>query len=214
MDARGFWARVAGAWAGEASYFDGGMQPIIPQYGNVLRIEHVADGQIAIHEWKQYAASELARRAAGGELPLDQGFEVASTQRGRLDPAGVLDFGADGRFVPVEAHSVMRDQRDPQSGASRYRVWHTLSGEDVLATMQYGFWYTPFESDYYNRPLRDPATGETRPNSRLGQIKGISVFRYRRIAVAEIEAARAERRARFNVRAPAAQRPPAPASRG
>ncbi|MCC6173532.1 MAG: hypothetical protein IT481_16050 [Gammaproteobacteria bacterium] len=77
----------------------------------------------------------------------------------------------------------------------------------MLATMQYGFWYTAFEADYYNRPLRDPATGETWPNSRLGQIKGISLFRYRRIAPAELEAARAERRALFKVRAPAVERP-------
>jgi hypothetical protein len=209
-----FWARAAGAWAGEASYFDGAMQPIIPQYGNVLRIEAFPGGEVAIHEWKQYAPSELARRAAGGTLPPDQGFEVTSVQRGRLDAAGALDFGADGRFVPVEGHSVMRDQRDPETGASRYRVWHTLSGEAVLATMQYGFWYTPFEADYYNRPLRDPASGETRPNSRLGQVKGVSVFRYRRIDLAGIDAARAARRARFQVRAPAAPRPPAPVTRG
>ncbi len=105
----------------------------------------------------------------------------------------MLDFGAEGRFVPVEDHSVLRDQRDPETGNTRYRVWHTLSGSDVLATMQYGFWYTSFESDYYNRPLRDPVSGETRPNSRLGAIKGISIFRYRRIAPDALEAARAER---------------------
>ena len=202
MGDSGFWVRAAGAWAGEASYFDGEMRPIIAAYGNVLRIA-VADGGVTIDEWKQYAPSELARLAAGGKLPADEGFEVASSQRGRLDDAGVLDCGADGRFLPVEAHSVMRDQRDSQSGNSRYRVWHTLSGGTVLATMQYGFWYTAYESDYYNRPLRDPVSGETRPNSRLGAIKGISIFRYRRISPSALEAARAERRARFNVKAAA-----------
>ena len=202
MSGTDFWMRAAGAWAGEASYFDGEMRPNIPAYGNVLRIELDGDG-VVIHEWKQYAASELARRAGGGKLGPDEGFEVASRQRGRLDASGVLDFGAEGRFVPVEDHSVLRDQRDPETGNTRYRVWHTLSGSDVLATMQYGFWYTSFESDYYNRPLRDPVSGETRPNSRLGAIKGISIFRYRRISPSALEAARAERRARFNVKAAA-----------
>lgn len=202
MSGTDFWARAAGAWAGEASYFDGEMRPNIAAYGNVLWIEP-AGAEVIIHEWKQYAASELARRAAGGKLPPDEGFEVASVQRGRLDASGALDFGADGRFVPVESHSVMRDQRDPETGNSRYRVWHTLSGSDVLATMQYGFWYTAYESDYYNRPLRDPVSGETRPNSRLGAIKGISIFRYRRIAPDALEAARAERRLRFNIKAAA-----------
>jgi len=86
---------------------------------------------------------------------------------------------------------------------ARYRTWHTLPSDDVLATTQCGIYDTLFEADYYNRPLRDPVSGETRPNSRLGQLKGISVFRYRRIPQKQLEAARAERRARFRIRAPA-----------
>lgn len=204
MAANDFWRRAAGAWAGEASYFDGEMKPIIPAYGNVLRIDVDTAGAVAINEWKQYPASELARRAAGGKLPAGEGWEVASVQRGQLDAAGTLDCGDQGRFVPVEEHSALRELRDPATQAPRYRIWHTLSGRDVLATMQYGFWYTAFESDYYNQPLRDPVSGETRPNSRLGHIKGISLFRYRRVEPAQLEAVRAERRARFGIRTAAA----------
>jgi len=203
MSGAGFWRRAAGCWAGEASYFDGEMKPIIAAYGNVLQIVVDGAGALAIHEWKQYPSSELARRAAGGHLPDGEGFEVASVQRGRLDAQGALDCGAQGRFMPVESHSAVRDLPDPESGVPRYRTWHTMPSDDVLATTQFGVWYTAYEADYYNRPLRDPVSGETRSNSRLGELKGISVFRYRRIAPAQLEAARADRRARFGIRAPA-----------
>ncbi len=211
MDGPGFWRRAAGCWAGEASYFDGAMTPIIAAYGNVLQIVVGVSGELALHEWKQYPASELARNAAGGSLPEGEGFEVAALQRGRLDAEGNLDFPGQGRFVAIDQHSSMRDLRDPDSGHPRYRTWHTLPSDDVLTTTQLGIYYTPFEADYYNRPLRDPVSGETRPNSRLGQIKGISLFRYRRIALAQLEAARAERRARFGIRNPASAPRGAPA---
>jgi hypothetical protein len=207
MAEAGFWRRAAGCWAGEASYFDGDMTPIIAAYGNVLQIVVDGRGALEIHEWKQYPASDLARNAAGGVLPEGEGFEVASVQRGQLGTDDAAGFPGQGRFVSIDRHSAVRDLLDPATGATRYRAWHTLPSDDVLATTQYGIFYTPFEADYYNRPLRDPVSGETRPNSRLGQIKGISLFRYRRIAPAQIEAARAERRARFVIRAPA--KPPA-----
>jgi hypothetical protein len=203
MSGSGFWRRAAGCWAGEAAYFDGQMHPIIPAYGNVLQIVVAGSGELALHEWKQYPASELARRAAGGVLPAAEGYEVASLQRGRLDAEDSLDLGSQGRFVALGAHSAVRDLLDPDTGVPRYRTWHTMPADDVLATTNFGIWYTPFESDYNNQPLRDPVSGETRPNARLGQLKGISVFRYRRIAAAQLESARAERRARFGIRNPA-----------
>jgi len=203
MPEGGFWRRAAGCWAGEASYFDGDMQPIVAAYGNVLRIALGADGALTIHEWKQYPASELARKAAGSPLPDGEGFEVASLQQGRLGTDDALELAGQGRFVSLDRHSAVRDLLDPATGMPRYRTWHTLPSDDVLATTQFGIYFTPFEADYYNRPLRDPVSGETRPNSRLGQLKGISVFRYRRIAPEQLEAARAERRARFLIRTPA-----------
>lgn len=177
MPESGFWRRAAGCWAGEASYFDGDMQPIIAAYGNVLRIVVDADGA----------------------LPEGEGFEVASLQQGRLGADDALELQGQGRFVSLDRHSAVRDLLDPATGAPRYRTWHTLPSDDVLATTQFGIYYTPFEADYYNRPLRDPVSGETRPNSRLGQLKGISVFRYRRIPTEQLEAARVERRARFRI---------------
>ncbi len=213
VDDRMFWRRAAGCWAGESSYFDGEMAPIVPAYGNVLQIAVDAAGQFSLHEWKQYPSSELARNAAGGKLPEGEGFEVASVQHGRLDAQGVLELGTQGRYLPLDDHSAVRDLRDPETGVPRYRTWYTMPADDVLATTNLGIWYTAFESDYYNRPLRDPVSGETRPNARLGQLKGISVFRYRRIQPVELEAARAERRARFGIRAPAATSPPAPVKR-
>ncbi len=203
MSGAGFWRRAAGCWAGEASYFDGDMAPIIAAYGNVLQIVIDDQGVLAIHEWKQYPASELARNAAGGALPEGEGFEVASVQRGRLGADDSAEFPGQGRFVSIGRHSAVRDLLDTATGATRYRAWHTMPSDDVLATTQLGIFHTPFEADYYNRPLRDPVSGETRPNARLGQIKGISLFRYRRIAPPQLEAARAERRARFHIRAPA-----------
>jgi hypothetical protein len=204
MSGAGFWRRAAGCWAGEASYFDGEMTPIIAAYGNVLQIVVDELGGLAIHEWKQYPASELARNAAGGSLPEGEGFEVASVQRGTLGADDTAEFAGQGRFISVDRHSAVRDLLDPATGATRYRAWHTMPSDDVLATTQFGIYYTPFEADYYNRPLRDPVSGETRPNSRLGQLKGISLFRYRRISPGQLEDARAERRRRFGIRAPAA----------
>jgi hypothetical protein len=207
MSSTGFWRRAIGGWAGEASYFDGSMTPIIAAYGNVLHIVVDDRGELSIHEWKQYPWSDLARSAAGGKLAEGEGFEVASVQRGRLGADDTAEFPGQGRFVSIDRHSAVRDLLDPATGATRYRAWHTMPSDDVLATTQLGIFYTPFEADYYNRPLRDPVSGETRPNSRFGQIKGISLFRYRRIDPAQLEAARAERRARFGIRAPA--KPPA-----
>lgn len=203
MASRSFWERAAGCWAGEASYFDGDMQPIIPSYGNVLRIGAVPGGGTTIEEWKQYPPSELARAAGGSSLAADEGFEAASVQRGTLGADRVLDLGADGRWTPVDGHSVLRELLEPSTGVPRYRTWHTMPSDDVLVTTNLGVLYTAYEADYYNRPLRDPVSGETRPNARLGQLKGVSVFRYRRIAPGDLEAARAERRARFRVRNPA-----------
>lgn len=210
MSGAGFWRRAAGCWAGEASYFDGEMAPIIAAYGNVLQIVIDDPGDLAIHEWKQYPASELASNAAGGELTAGDGFEVASVQRGRLGDDDSADFSGQGRFISIDRHSAVRDLLDPATGATRYRAWHTMPSDDVLVTTQFGIYYTPFEADYYNRPLRDPVSGETRPNSRLGLLKGISLFRYRRIIPQQLEAARAERRARFGIRNPA--KPPSPRS--
>jgi hypothetical protein len=203
MAALGFWARAAGCWAGEATYFEGDMTPIIADYGNVLQIV-VASGELLLREWKQYPASQLARGAGGPGLPPEEGFEVATESLGRIDAAGVADFGAEGRFLPLDGHSALRNLVDPESGAPRYRTWHTLPSADVLVTTQLGIHFTPFEADYYNRPLTDPVSGETRPNSRFGQLKGISVFRYRRIEASALETARADRRARFRIRNPAA----------
>ncbi len=200
---RSFWERAAGCWAGEASYFDGAMQPIIPAYGNVLRISGVVGGAASVEEWKQYPPSELARAAGGPALPAEEGFEVASVQRGTLGADGVLDLGVDGRWVPVDGHSALRELLEPSTGVPRYRTWHTMPGDDVLVTTNLGVLYTAYEADYYNRPLRDPVSGETRPNARLGQLKGVSIFRYRRIGPAGLDAARAERRASFRVRNPA-----------
>lgn len=203
MASRSFWERAAGCWAGEASYFDGAMQPIIPAYGNVLRIAAQRGGTASIEEWKQYPPSELARAAGGPGLGADEGFEVASVQRGTLGADGVLDLGADGRWAPVDGHSALRELLEPSTGVPRYRTWHTMPSDDVLVTTNLGVLYTAYEADYYNRPLRDPVSGEMRPNARLGQLKGVSVFRYRRIPADQLEPARAERRARFGVRNPA-----------
>jgi hypothetical protein len=200
---RSFWERAAGCWAGEASYFDGAMQPIIPAYGNVLRISAVVGGAASVEEWKQYPPSELARAAGGPGLAADAGFEVASVQRGTLGADGVLDFAGDGRWVPFDGHSALRELLEPSTGVPRYRTWHTMPSDDVLVTTNLGVLYTAYEADYYNRPLRDPVSGETRPNARLGQLKGVAIFRYRRIAAAQLDAARAERRATYRVRDPA-----------
>jgi hypothetical protein len=199
MSERDFWQAVAGCWAGEGSYFDGDMRPLCAAYGIVMEITIDAARVLTWREWKQYPPGQLARSAAGGKLDEGSGFEKATTQVGKLGTDGTLDFFRMGVFRSVDRHSAVRDLPDPQSGAPRYRTWHTLTSPDVLATSQFGIHFTAFESDYDNRPVVDPATGAQRPNPLLGQIKGISLFRYRRIERPGLEASRAERRARFEV---------------
>ena len=203
MSGPGFWESVAGCWAGEGSYFDGEMQPVCAAYGIVMEITLAATRQLTWREWKQYPYGELARSAAAGTLEPGSGYEKATTQVGTLAADDTLDLGTMGRFRSMDGHSAIRDLADPQSGVPRYRTWHTLTTPDVLATAQFGVHFTAFEADYQNRPVLDPTSGSTRPNPLLGQIKGISLFRYRRIEPRQLDAARAERRARFEVPAAA-----------
>lgn len=46
MSNRLFWQRAARCRAGEATYFNGAMQPIIAAYGNVLQIEREPSGRL------------------------------------------------------------------------------------------------------------------------------------------------------------------------
>jgi len=203
MTQSGFWESVAGCWAGEGSYFDGEMRPICAAYGVVMQITIGMERTVSWREWKQYPPGQLAKSAASGALAEGSGYEKASIQQGQLTDDDTLDLGAMGEFRGLNGHSAVRDLLDPQSGVPRYRTWHTLTSQDVLATSQYGVHFTAFDADYLNRPIVDQSTGETRPNPKLGQIKGISLFRYQRIAVQTMEASRAVRRARFQVLQPA-----------
>lgn len=195
-----FWEAIAGCWAGEGSYFGGDMQPICAAYGVVMQITIGSDRTLTWHEWKQYPPGELARSAAAGSVAIEEGgYEKASLLLGRIMEDDALDLGRLGRFRSIDGHSALRDLLDPESGMPRYRTWHTLLGPNVLATAQYGIHFTAFEADYRNRPIIDRTSGIARPNPNLGQIKGFSQFRYQRIAQGDIDSARAERRARFEV---------------
>ena len=72
MAAQGFWARAAGCWAGEASYFEGDMTPpaLAAEALGEARIRELAaklpdpDAPAGIEPWPRLGKDEVAARLA------------------------------------------------------------------------------------------------------------------------------------------------------
>jgi len=170
-----FWSRLTGTWLGELTYLDGNLQPIIQSYHSVVELA-MNGADLSRTEHKFYPpGSQLARNVGGDSLPADQGIEIISDINGavandRWTPAG------DGVYYLVDEATMVRHAIDTDAGVPRYVTYWTLTSPRTLLITNLGILYTRDEADYYNRPVEP-----RRPNTKLGQLKGCSVFRYVRI---------------------------------
>jgi pimeloyl-ACP methyl ester carboxylesterase len=185
------WARAEGTWTGEAGYLDGALAPNVARYGALLRLVREG-GELAQTEWKFYPASPLARQMtaalAGKSLGESEGLTLVTANRGVPAADGALDFGSDaGTFAPAgdgsTAGTVAGD-----AGTVRYRMFYTFPSPDRMVRTTLGF----------------------APD---GTLKGVSVFRYRRIAGQAFEAERRRLEQEFAVAAELDRSGPAPVLR-
>lgn len=171
-----YWELAAGAWIGEAGYLDGELAPNVKLYGAALDIR--IDGGVLVQtEWKYYPASPLASQMAtalaGVTLAAGEGLEQISALRGVPGPDGSIDFGAEaGSFVAAgDATAVGTVRTD---GAVRYRHFYTFPADGRMIRATFGF----------------------APD---GSLKGVSVFRFHRVARDVLGDERARLRERFGV---------------
>jgi hypothetical protein len=171
-----YWQRAAGAWVGEAGYLDGELAPNVKLYGAVLDIR-LEGGVLVQTEWKYYPASPLASQMAaalaGVTLAPGEGLEQISALRGTPSRDGAVDFGPEaGSFVPAgDATAVGTVRTD---GAVRYRHFYTFPADGRMIRATFGF----------------------APD---GSLKGVSVFRFRRVVPDTLAGERARLRERFGV---------------
>ena len=133
-------------------------------------------------------------RSPGDDLPADQGVEVVSEISG---PVTGKRWGTrtDGVYELVDDQTLVRHLSNGGSAVPHYVTYWTLTTDRTLMITNLGVWSSRLETDYYNRPLEPK-----RLNSRLGELKGCSVFRYVRME----ETGRTQQldrlRAEYNVR--------------
>ncbi len=171
-----FWRQLAGTWSGELSYLDGELEPIIQSYHSVAEIT-LSAGQLSHTEYKFYpSGTELARNVGGDDLPPDQGVELITTSAGPIEQ-GRWTPGPNDVYQLVDENTIIRHLRDVDTGVPRYVTYWTLTSARTLLITNLGILSTRDEADYYNRPVEP-----RRPNTRLGELKGCSVFRYIKLA--------------------------------
>jgi pimeloyl-ACP methyl ester carboxylesterase len=171
------WARAEGTWSGEAGYLDGQLAPNVARYGALLRLQR--DGiALAQTEWKFYPASPLARQMTtalvGATLAESEGLALVTASRGTPASDGALDFGAEaGAFIAAGEGSAVGTVSG-EGGVVRYRMFYTFPSPDRMVRTTLGF----------------------APD---GTLKGVSVFRYRRIDGDALESARRRLEQEFGV---------------
>lgn len=171
-----FWAGLVGAWSGELSYLDGALEPIIQRYHSVAEFS-LSGGLLSHTEYKFYpAGTEFARNIGGDDLPVDQGVEVVTGLAGPVEK-GRWRLRANDVFEQVGVDTIVRHLRDADTGVPRYVTYWTLTTPRTLLITNLGVLSTRDEADYYDRPVEP-----RRPNTRLGELKGCSVFRYTKLA--------------------------------
>lgn len=171
-----FWGQLAGTWSGELSYLDGELEPIIQSYHSVSEIA-LSAGRLSHTEYKFYPpGTGLARNIGGDDLPTDQGIEMITNSVGPIEQ-GRWTLGPNDVYQLVDGNTIIRHLRDSDTGVPRYATYWTLTSPRTLLITNLGILSTRDEADYYNRPVEP-----RRPNARLGELKGCSVFRYIRLA--------------------------------
>jgi hypothetical protein len=197
----GFWSQLAGTWLGELSYLDGTLRPIIQSYHSVVEMTLSAD-RLDHAEYKFYPpGTALARNVGGSDLPADQGIEVITSQVGIIDQ-GRWTPSANEVYQLVDEATIVRHLLDPDTGVPRYVTYWTLTSARTLLITNLGILSTRLEADYYNRPVEPP-----RPNTRLGELKGCSVFRYVRLGDGRLDAERQRLAELYNVTRAVDRRP-------
>lgn len=171
-----YWRSAAGTWVGEAGYLDGELAPNVKLYGAALEIRIERD-RLVQTEWKYYPSSPLATQMAAAlahvTLAPGEGLEQVTLLQGTLASDGSIDFGAEaGRFVPAgDGASAGVVEQDRRV---RYRHFYSFPAPDRMVRATFGY-----ESD--------------------GRLKGVSVFRFRRVTPDALSVERAGLRERFGV---------------
>jgi hypothetical protein len=173
------WARAEGTWSGEAGYLDGALAPNVARYGALLQLRREGSA-LAQTEWKFYPPSPFARQMgtalAGAKLAESEGLALITASRGTPAADGALEFGAEaGTFVAAGSGSAVGTVGGADDTV-RYRMLYTFPSPDRMVRATLGF----------------------APD---GTLKGISVFRYRRIDADALEAERRRLEKEFGVAA-------------
>jgi hypothetical protein len=168
------WSRLRGAWISDATYLDGHMKPNVQQYATIMLVEPQGDA-IVQTEWKYYPDTPLARGMSQGATRPGEGLLTAGRWIGRPTPAPrqAIDFGAGkGAFDTVAQDSAIATLHEPGATGPRYRIWATLVDADHFVMTYLGL----------HAKAEDGAA--------QGELKGLSVFRFRRIPVEKVPAER------------------------
>ena len=189
-----FWSRLNGNWLGELTYLNGDLEPIIQTYNAVLDLRMYGK-ELSLTEFKFYPpGTELSRDIAGDDLPADQGVEVVSEISGPVT-GNLWVTRTDGNYELVDDQTLVRHLSSGGGVVPRYVTYWTLTTDRTLMVTNLGILSSRFEADDYNRPVEPK-----RLNSRLGELKGCSIFRYLRTGEADREQQLDRLRAEYNVR--------------
>lgn len=189
-----FWSRLTGTWLGELTYLDGDLRPIIQTYHAVLDLS-MNNQELSLTEFKFYPpGTELARDIAGDDLPTDQGVEVISEISGTV-ANNRWATRTDGVYELVDDQTLVRHLSSDGNATPRYVTYWTMTSDRTLIVTNLGILSTRLEANDYDHPVEP-----WRPNARLGELKGCSIFRYLRVKETDREQQLDRLRTEYNVK--------------
>lgn len=195
-----FWRASDGWWVSDNTYFDHDLNYNIRAYNSIVHIE--LDGRrYRETEIKAYAPSKLATLYGAGRVSDEEGIETVTVTTGELvDEAGTVRFlkvvpdapGAEATQIRLlTPDTAVRVTTDPLSGFDTYRMFITLPAPDRRYIANFGLFST----------APDTASRNAGSEPAVGDLRGFSLFRGRRIAAGEAEKWRQEFRVRNRVAA-------------
>jgi len=192
-----YWRLMAGWWRADNTYMDGALNYNIRSYNSLIHV--VIEGRTYTEtEIKFYAPSKLAFSYGRGKTTMDEGIETVTVTKGELvDEAGtvkltsVVPSGPSGDETIMQVLSTdtgVRVTPTPNSGVDTYRMFVFAPAPDKRYRSNFGL-------------VSESAKGADPAASKLGDLRGFSLFREDRIGAGEVDKWRAEFRARNNVKA-------------
>lgn len=170
-----FWSQLAGNWLGELSYLGSQMEPIIQSYNAVVAIT-LSGNRLARTEHKFYPpGTALAKAVGGDDLAADEGVEVITSLEGHIEN-GSWTCSANEVYWLVDDATLICHRRASDADVPGYVSYWTLTSPRTLMITTLGILSSRYEVDGNNQPAEP-----LRPNARLGELKGCSVFRYTRL---------------------------------